>query len=188
VTRLIYSAIASLDLYINDTSGKFEWAAPDREVHRHVNDSQRHVGTYLYGRRMYDIMVFWETAADEPDEVFNDYAKIWRAADKIVFSRSEVDLRSQRTRVHHDFDVDFIRTLKQQATADLSIGGAELAGAALQAGLIDEIHLYLNPVIIGGGQPAIPGGLRQKLELIGERRFASGVVLVQYRCVGTPGV
>jgi len=182
MAKLIYAAIASLDLYVEDEAGKFDWAMPDEEVHAFVNDQERSIGTYLYGRRMYETMVFWETAslADEP-AVFRDYAEIWRAAEKIVYSRTLANVAAAKTRIERDFDPDAVRALKQSAAADISVGGAELAGEALAAGLVDECHLFLFPVIVGGGKRALPDGVRARLELLDERRFENGAVHLHYR-------
>jgi dihydrofolate reductase len=176
--RLIYSAIASLDGYINDADGNFDWAAPDHEVHAFVNDLERPVGTYLYGRRMYETMAAWETM-DDPEPVMRDYAQIWRAADKVVYSRSLGAVSTERTRLEREFDPEAVRALK--AERDVSVGGAELAAAALRAGLVDDIHLYLNPIVVGGGTRALPDGVRIELELLAERRFGNGVVHVHHR-------
>jgi dihydrofolate reductase len=182
VAKLIYSAIASLDGYVTATDGTFDWAAPDAEVHAFVNDLERPVGTYLYGRRMYETMVFWETAEAEPDEpVFSDYAGVWRSAEKVVYSRTLETASSARTRIERDFDPDAVRRLKQSSGADITVGGAELAGQALAAGLVDECHLFLFPVLVGGGKRALPENVRLPLELLDERRFASGVVHLHYR-------
>jgi dihydrofolate reductase len=180
MARLIYSAIMSLDGYIADADGRFEWAAPDEEVHAFVNDLERPVGTYLYGRRMYEMMVPWETMADERP-VMRDFAEIWRAADKIVYSRTLDSASSARTHIEREFDPEAVRTLKASAERDLTVGGAELAGAALRAGVVDEVQLFLNPVVVGGGKRALPDGVRLGLELLDERRFGSGVVYLRYR-------
>ena len=182
MAKLIYGAIASLDGYIEDEDGQFGWAAPDEEVHAFVNDLERPVGTYLYGRRMYETMVFWETASgdDEPAE-FSDYAGIWRAAEKVVYSRTLQAVASDRTRLEREFDPDAIRSLKAAASADLSIGGPQLAGQALAAGLVDECHLFLCPILVGGGKRALPADVRIELELLDERRFRSGVIHARYR-------
>lgn len=177
--RLIYSALASLDGYVEDEHGKFDWAAPDEEVHGFVNDLERPVGTYLYGRRMYETMVAWETMAGQTP-VTRDYAELWRAADKVVYSRTLEEAASARTRIERDFDPDAVRQLKESAGRDLSIGGAALAAAALRAGLIDEVGLFLGPVIVGGGKPALPDGVRVTLELLEQRSFAGGVVYLRY--------
>src|SRR4029077_12684893 len=180
---LIYSAITSLDGYIEDDEGKFDWAAPDEEVHAFVNDLERPIGTYLYGRRMYDTMVFWETVGTEADQsaVFRDYAGIWRAAQKIVYSQSLSKVSSARTRIEREFDEAAIRHLKETSDADISIGGAALAGEAIAAGLVDECHLFLNPILVGGGKRALPGEVHARLQLLDERRFGNGVVHLHYR-------
>ena len=182
MARLIYSAIASLDGYIADENGNFDWAAPDEEVHAFVNDLERSIGTHLYGRRMYDVMVAWETmeTGDEPP-VIRDYAQIWHAADKIVYSRTLEQATSARTCIVRDFDPEAIRQMKANAERDISIGGPDLAAQALKAGLVDEIHLLLTPIIVGGGTQALPDHVRLKLELLDERRFGSGVVHLHYR-------
>jgi dihydrofolate reductase len=185
VARLIYSAIASLDGYVEDEHGKFDWAAPDEEVHAFVNDLERAAGTHLYGRRMYEVMVFWETMTDAAP-VMRDYAEIWRAADKVVYSTTLERPSSARTRVERDFDPDAVRRMKASAERDLTIGGPELAGVAIGAGLVDEVQLFLSPVIVGGGKPALPDGVRLALELIEERRFAGGVVYLRYGTRGAP--
>jgi dihydrofolate reductase len=182
VARLIYSAIASLDGYTADASGSFAWAAPDAEVHAFVNDLERGTGTYLYGRRMYATMAPWETmdVAAEP-QAMRDYAEIWRAADKVVYSRTLAEASTPRTRIEREFEPDAVREMKAAAGRDLSIGGPGLAAHALQAGLVDELQLLLVPVVVGGGTRALPDGLGLELELCEERRFASGVVYLQYR-------
>jgi dihydrofolate reductase len=183
VGKLIYSAIASLDGYVEDEHGKFDWAAPDHEVHAFVNDLERPVGTYLYGRRMYETMVYWETVSTGGDQsaVVRDYAGIWRAAEKIVYSRTLSTPSSARTRVERDFDPAAIQELKKSSASDISVGGAELAGQAIAAGLVDECHLFLGPVLVGGGKRALPDHVRVQLELLDERRFSSGVVHLHYR-------
>jgi dihydrofolate reductase len=180
MARLIYSAIASLDGYVADEHGDFDWSAPDAEVHAAVNDSERAIGTYLYGRRMYDVMAVWETMDGRSAET-RDYAEIWRAAEKIVFSTTLEQPRSARTRIERTFEPGAVRALKDAAERDLSIGGSELAGQALRAGLVDELRLFLSPVVVGGGTRALPDGLRANLELLDERRFANGAVAVSYR-------
>jgi dihydrofolate reductase len=186
VATLIYAAIASLDGYVEDRSGNFDWAAPDAEVHAFINDLERPIGTYLYGRRMYETMVYWEGLSLDHEEsaVARDYAQIWRAADKIVFSRTLDTPSSARTRIEHDFDPDAIVRLKQSASRDISVGGAELAGQALSAGLVDECHLFLCPVIVGGGKRALPHDVHTRLELLDERHFGSGVVHLHYAVGG----
>jgi dihydrofolate reductase len=183
MAKLIYAAITSLDGYVEDSDGKFDWARPDDEVHAFVNDLERPVGTYLYGRRMYETMVYWETASTGPDQpaVVRDYTEIWRAAEKIVYSRTLEEASSARTRIERDFNTDAIRQLKSASGSDVTIGGSELAGQAIAAGLVDECHLFLNPVVVGGGKRALPDNLRVNLELLSERRFTSGVVHLHYR-------
>ena len=180
---LIYAAIVSLDGYVADENGNFDWAAPDEEVHAFVNDLERTVGTYLYGRRMYETMVYWETApavADEP-AVYVAYAQLWKAADKVVYSRTLETVSSARTRIEREFDPDAVRRMKAAAERHIGVGGAELAGHALVAGLVDECHLFVVPVLVGGGTRALPAGVRQELELLDERRFGNGTVHLHYR-------
>ena len=177
---LIYAMIASLDGYVEDESGRFDWAAPDEEVHAFVNELERPIGTYLYGRRMYETMVAWETMDDE-HPVMRDFAELWRAAEKIVYSRSLESASSARTRVEHDFDAGAVRRLKESAQGDIGIGGPELAGQAIAAGLVDECHLIVVPVLVGGGKRAFPDGVRVDLELLDERSFAGGAVYLRYR-------
>jgi dihydrofolate reductase len=183
MAKLIYSAIASLDGYVADADGAFEWAAPDDEVHAYVNDLERPIGTYLYGRRMYETMVYWETVDTGPDQASpaRDFAEIWRKADKVVYSTTLETASSARTRIERNFDPDAVRELKGNAARDITIGGATLAGEALRAGLVDECHLFLTPIIVGGGTPALPDGVRIPLELLDERRFGAGVVYLRYR-------
>ncbi len=181
--KLIYSTIASLDGYTEDEDGGFEWAAPDAEVHQFVNDLERPVGTYLYGRRMYETMVYWEGAeagADEQPPVIRDFAAIWRAAEKVVYSRTLEGPSSARTRIERSFDPEAVREMKGRADRDLGIGGPELAAEAIRAGLVDECHLFVTPVIVGGGKRALPSDLRVDLELLDERRFAGGMVYLRY--------
>jgi dihydrofolate reductase len=181
--NLIYQAIASLDGYVEDEEGNFDWAAPDGEVHAFVNDLERPIGTYLYGRRMYETMVFWETVDTGTDQpaVTRDFAEIWRAADKIVYSRSLQKVSSARTRIERDLDPDAVRRLKKTSKTDITIGGAELAGQALALGLVDECHLFLGPIMVGAGKRALPDNVRAQLELLDERRFRNGVVHLRYR-------
>jgi dihydrofolate reductase len=181
--KLIYAAIASLDGYVEDEEGSFDWAVPDEELHAFVNDLERPIGTYLYGRRMYETMVFWETAGTEAGgpAVFSDYAEIWRAAEKIVYSRTLETVSSERTRIEREFDPDAVRRLKQSSGTDIAIGGAELAGHAIGAGLVDECHLFVFPIVVGGGKRALPDNVRAHLELLDEHRFPIGVVHLHYR-------
>jgi len=180
VAILIYSAIASLDGYIEDENGRFDWAAPDEEVHAFFNDLERPIGTYLYGRRMYETMVYWETEGDD-EEVTRDYAELWRAAEKVVYSRTLPTVSSERTRIEREFAVAAIKRLKETSRSDISIGGPEIAGQAIAEGLVDECHLVLVPVLVGGGKRALPSGVHAQLELLDERRFRSGVVHLHYR-------
>ena len=182
MAKLIYSAIASADGYVEDKDGEIDWGAPDDEVHAFVNDLERPIGTYLYGRRMYETMVYWETVGTggDQDAVARDFAEIWRAAEKIVYSRTLRTPSSGRTRIERDFDPAAIRRLKESSARDTSVGGAELAGEAIGAGLVDECHLFLVPILVGGGKRALPDGVRAQLELLAERRFRSGVVHLHY--------
>jgi dihydrofolate reductase len=180
--RLVYSAIASLDGYVEDEHGSFDWAALGAEVHRFVNDLERPIGTYLYGRRMYETMVAWETMdLDGQPDFVRDYASIWRAAEKVVFSRTLTAVASERTRIEPELDVEAVRQMKSAADRDLSVGGAGLAAAAIAAGLVDEQQLLLAPVLVGAGKRALPAGVRAHLELLDQRRFESGFVFLRYR-------
>jgi dihydrofolate reductase len=178
--RLIYSAIASLDGYVADERGRWDWAVPSPAVHAAVNDLMRPVGTHLYGRRMYDVLVAWETI-DDPAPEMRDFAESWRSADKIVYSKTLEEPASARTRIEREFDPEAVRAMKASAERDLIVGGPELAAQATRAGLVDECHLFLSPVVVGGGKRAFPDGTRVGLELVGERRFGNGVVHVHYR-------
>ncbi len=186
MSKLIYSTITSLDGYVSDESGRFDWAAPDEEVHAFINDLERPVATYLYGRRMYETMVYWETPPTGPDTsaVERDYTAIWQAADKVVYSSTLQVATSARTRIERRFDPEVVRELKASTAADLGIGGAELAAVALSAGLVDEIQLMIVPWVIGGGQLALPRSLRLELRLLDERRFGNGTVHLRYQVVG----
>jgi dihydrofolate reductase len=183
LAKLIYLYLASLDGYVEDESGKFDWAAPDDEVHAFVNDLARPVGTYLYGRRMYEVMSAWETApglaAQSP--VASDFATIWQAAEKVVFSTSLESVATARTRIERAFNPDAIRQLKQSADHDIGIGGADLAAQALKAGLVNECHLFVAPIVVGGGKPLFPNDVRLTLDLLDEHRFGNGMVYVRYR-------
>jgi dihydrofolate reductase len=178
VGRLIYSAITSLDGYVADEHGRWDWSAPDDEVHAFVNDRTRPIRTHLLGRRMYEVLVAWETM-DDPAPEMRDFAQIWRSSDKVVYSTSLQEPRSARTRIERRFDPAAVRDLK--AAGDCSIGGPGLAGQAFAAGLVDEVELFLSPVIVGGGTPALPDGVRLDMELVDERRFANGVVHLHHR-------
>ena len=180
--RLRYTCITSLDLFVNDEQGSFEWAAPDQDVHACVNDLERDVGTYLYGRRMYEVMRFWATVADgNADLIGRDYARIWRRADKIVYSRSLHEVATARTRLEETFDLDAVRAFVAANDRDVSVGGPTLAAVALAADLVDDVHLFLHPIVVGGGTRALPDGIRSQLELVDERRFACGVVHLHYQ-------
>jgi dihydrofolate reductase len=183
MARLIYTAIASLDGYVSDKNGNFDWAAPDEEVHSFVNDLERPAGTYLYGRRMYEVMAVWETAHTLADQapVIKEYAEIWQAADKIVYSKTLKSVTSKRTTIERDFEPEAVRQMKAHAGRDLTVGGPDLASQAIRAGLVDEYHLFVTPIVVGGGNPALPDDIRVKLELLDERRFEGGVVHVHYR-------
>ena len=177
--RLIYGTIASLDGYISDEQGNFDWAAPDEEVHTFVNDLQRPVGTYLYGRRMYETMAVWETIEDD-HPAMRDFAGIWRAADKIVYSRTLEAPSSAKTRIEREFDPGAVRELKSSADRDLSVGGPHLASEAFAAGLVDEVQLFVVPYVAGGGNHDLPDVMRMKLELAEQRRFRNGTVILHY--------
>jgi dihydrofolate reductase len=185
--RLIYSALASLDGYVEDEGGTFDWAAPDDEVHEFVNDLERSVGSYLYGRRMYETMRFWEAPPGEQPAAIRAYAEIWQAAEKVVYSRTLEEVSTARTRIERDFDPEAVRRLKAATPRDLSVGGAELAAQALAYGLVDEVQLFVVPVVVGGGKRALPP-FRVDLELADERRFRNGTVYLRYytRTVSRP--
>ena len=182
MAKLIYSTQSSLDGYINDDQGNFDWAAPDEEVHTFFNELERPVGTYLYGRRMYEVMRYWQDPDEQevPADHIRDYAEIWQGADKVVYSRTLDAAPTPRTRIESEFDPAAVREMKDSADADLSVGGPHLAAEALRAGLVDELHQVLYPVIVGGGTAWLPGGLRLNLELLDERRFAGGAVHLHY--------
>jgi dihydrofolate reductase len=181
--RLLCMAITSLDGYVADDRGNFDWAMPDDEVFGFVNDFERPVGTYLYGRRLYEMMVPWETMHTPPDQsaLMLDFAQIWQAADKVVYSTSLRTASTARTRIERTFDPDAVRRLKQRADRDITVGGAALAGEAIRAGLVDECHLLISPVVVGGGKRALPDDVSLRLELVGQRRFGNGVVHLHYR-------
>ncbi len=181
MANLIYSAIASLDGFTADQDGNFDWAAPDEEVHAFVNDLERPVGTYLYGRRMYETMAVWETMAlDDEPPVMSDFAEIWRAADKVVYSRTLATASTARTRIERDFDPGAVREMKERAAADIGIGGPELAAQAIHAGLVDELQLFLVPVLVGGSKHSLPTTTKVYLDLREERRFRNGTVYLRY--------
>jgi dihydrofolate reductase len=186
VAKLIYSAITSLDGYIEDEDGNFDWAEPDVEVHSFVNELERPVGTYLYGRRMYDTMAGWETdpTLAEQSPHMRDFAQIWQAADKVVYSTTLETASTARTRVEREFDSEAIGDMKASAERDLTVNGPELAAHAFRAGLVDECHLFLSPVVVGRGKRALPADVRLELELVDERRFGGGTVFLRYRVKG----
>ena len=179
---LVYTMLASLDGYVADEHGEFGWAEPDEEVHRFVNELQRRVGTYLFGRRMYEVMAVWDDPAMlvAAPACIREFGELWCAADKIVYSTTLADVRTGKTRIERGFEPDALRELKAAAEDDLSIGGPDLAGQALRAGLVDELGLLTVPVVVGGGTPWLPRGIRLRLELLEERRFASGIVYLRY--------
>jgi dihydrofolate reductase len=181
VSTLVYTALASLDGYVEDADGRFDWAAPDEEVHAFVNDLERPVATHLYGRRLYETMAYWESPANTAGEpaAVQEYGEIWRAADKVVYSRTLETVSTARTSIEREFDPAAVRRLKETVSGGLSIGGAELAAHAIRAGLVDEYHLFLAPVVVGAGKRALPEA-RLNLELLDERRFGNGTVYLRY--------
>ena len=182
MARLVYTGITSLDGYVADAQGNFDWSMPDEEVHAFVNDLERHIGTSLYGRRLYEVMAVWETldGSDQP-AVIRDYAALWRAADKVVYSTTLGTVSTTRTRLEREVDIDTIRALKATTDADIGVGGPTLAAHFVAAGLVDEYHQFLSPVIVGGGTRFFPPGVRLDLDLIDERRSGNGVVYLHYR-------
>jgi dihydrofolate reductase len=183
MAKLIYSAIASLDGYIADKDGGFDWAAPDEDVHAFVNDLERTIGTHLLGRRMYEVLLAWETMpTDEGPQVQRDFATIWQGIEKIVYSTTLQTTPTARTRLERRFDPDEVRQLKESADRDITVGGPGLAATAIRAGLVDELHLFVNPVVVGGGTAALPDDVRFDLDLLDERRFGGGVVYLRYSC------
>lgn len=180
--KLVYTVIASLDGYTVDADGKFDWSMPSAEVHAHVNAAERSIGTYLYGRRLYETMAYWQTAGNDPADPaeVRDYGELWRAADKVVYSATLDAVSTPRTRLERSFDPAAVRELKDAVDGDVSIGGATLAASALRAGLVDECRIYVVPVIVGGGTPWLPGGLRLRLRLLDDHRFGNGVVHLGY--------
>ena len=182
MAKLIYSVIQSLDGYIEDAEGRFDWAAPDEEMHRFVNDLERPVGTHLYGRRMYETMRYWENAHTVPGQpaFMVEFAEIWQAADKIVYSRTLNTVASARTRIQPEFNLETVRRMKATASSDIVVGGPDLAAQAIKGGLVDEYQLFVVPVVVGGGKRTMPGGVRQNLRLLDERRFGNGTVFLRY--------
>ena len=183
MAKLIYVSNVSLDGYIEDEHGSFDWTAPDDDLFAFITDLVRPVGTYLYGRRMYDTMAPWETdpALAAQSELMADFAKVWRAADKVVYSTTLDAVSTAKTRLEHNFDPSAVHNMKASATSDLTVGGTQLAGDALKAGLIDECHLFIRPILVGGGKPALPSDTRAELELLDDRRLSNGVVYLRYR-------
>jgi dihydrofolate reductase len=183
MAKLIYSAITSLDGYVADVNGNFDWAVPDEEVHSFINDLERPVGAYLYGRRMYETMVGWETDPTLADQspLMRDFAEIWQAADKIVYSKTLETVSSARTRIERDFDPGAVRQMKARAGRDLVVGGPDLAAQAMREGLVDEWHLFIAPTVVGGGKRFLPDNIRLNLELLEEQRFGNGMVYLHYR-------
>ncbi len=183
MAHLIYSAISSFDGYTEDKDGNFDWAMPDEELHTFINNLERTAGTYLYGRRMYETMMVWETdpnlAEDSP--ITQDFAEIWQAANKIVYSKTLAAASTLKTQIERNFNPEAIQQLKKTVQQDILIGGPELAAHAFRAGLIDECHLFLTPIIVGGGKPSLPDNVRLELDLLEERRFGNGVVFLRYR-------
>ena len=186
MASLIYSTLASLDGYIADEDGKFDWAEPDEEVHAFINDLARPIGTYLLGRRMYEVLAYWDDppGLDEQPSVVQEFAEIWRDADKVVYSRTLDAARTARTRIERDFDPEPVRQLKAQSDRDLAIGGPDLAAQAIRAGLVDDYQLFVVPVVVGAGTQALPRAGRIDLELVDERRFRNGTVFLRYRARG----
>ena len=179
MAKLLYVMNVSLDGYIADEDGKFDWGAPGEEYFSFINDLLRPVGTYLYGRRLYEVMVFWETM-DDPEPVMRDYAELWKAAEKVVYSRTLESASSQRTRIEREFEPDAVRHLKAAAERDLTVGGPTLGAHAITAGLVDEVHLFVWPVVLGGGKHFLPTRIRLQLELLDERRFGNGALYLRY--------
>ena len=183
MARLLYMAITSLDGYVADEAGKYDWAMPDDEVFGFINDFERPVGTYLYGRRLYQEMTGWETRDDDPglSPLVLDFARIWQAADKVVYSRSLENVSTARTRLEREFDPGSVRVMKARSERDITVGGPEFAAEAIRTGLVDEIHLVISPVLVGGGKKALPGAVRLRLDLLDEHRFGGGAVHLRYR-------
>lgn len=181
--KLIYSVLASLDGYVADADGKFDWAAPGREVHQFVNDLQRSVGTYLFGRRLYEVMAVWEDmpGPDEHEAVIKEFADIWRSAEKVVYSTTLTSVGTSNTRLERHFDSDQVRAMTTQLERDVAVGGPTLAAAALRASIVDEVHLIVSPVVVGGGTRCWPEGIRMAFDLVDQRQFADGTVHLHYR-------
>jgi dihydrofolate reductase len=185
MARLIYSMITSLDGYVADEDGNFDWAEPDEEVHSFINELERAVGTHLLGRRMYEVLSVWDTLplTDQPAYI-QDFAEAWRAADKIVYSRTLPSLSSPNAVLEREFDAEAVRRIKAEAERDLAVGGPELAGQAVKAGLADDVHLFVVPFLAGGGHHVLPASIRLPLELLSERRFGNGTIYAAYHVKG----
>jgi dihydrofolate reductase len=185
MANLIYVTNTTLDGYIEDETGSFDWSEPDEEVHRFINELMSSTGTHLYGRRLYEVMSVWETMDTIPGQppFVVDFARIWQAAEKIVYSSTLETASTANTRIEREFDPEAVRQIKQSASSDIFVGGAALAADAFKAGLVDEIHLFVAPMVVGGGKKALPDRFRQKLELVDERRFGNGTVFLSYRTV-----
>lgn len=183
MAKLIYSATASLDGYVADEAGNFDWAVPDEAVHSFINDLERTIGTYLYGRGMYDVMAAWETLDTGPGQplYIQDFAKIWKAADKIVYSRTLKEVSTPKTRIERRFVPEAVRELKEHAASDISIGGPSLTAQAIKAGLVDEYQLFVTPIVVGRGKHFLPTDAHVDLELLDERSFSNGMVYLRYR-------
>jgi dihydrofolate reductase len=186
MAKLVYATIMSLDGFTTDENGNFDWCVPDEELATFINDLERDIGTYLLGRRMYETMVYWETfeATDDDTDAERDFTEIWRAADKIVYSRTLTDVSGARTRIEHEFDPDAVRRMKQTLGHDISVSGPEIASQMMAAGLLDEVHLFVAPVAVGGGKPALSRHYNSDMELLNVDRFASGDVHLHYRIRG----
>jgi len=183
MASLIYSTIMSLDGYVADAQGNFDWAEPDEQVHSLINDLQRSIGTYLLGRKMYEVLIAWDNAdalANAPTYM-QDFAKMWQAVDKVIYSQTLDSVSSARARIERNFDPRAVQQMKIQVDADISVGGPSLADHAFKAGLVDECHFFVAPVVIGGGTQALPNNVRLPLRLLDERRFESGMVYLRYR-------
>jgi dihydrofolate reductase len=183
VGKLIYSSIASLDGFVADAAGNFEWAAPDEEVHQFINDLERPIGTHLFGRRMYEVMRYWETVPDDDSEsaIARDYSRIWKAAEKVVFSTTLTEATTAETRIERQFDPELVRQMKATSERDLAVGGPTLAAHAIRAGLVDEYQLFAVPAVVGDGTRSLPDDVRLEFELVDERRFGNGTVFLRYR-------
>jgi dihydrofolate reductase len=182
MARLVYAVLASLDGYVADEAGNFDWAAPGEDVHRFINELERSVGTYLFGRRLYEIMAVWQDFPDieQEPEVIGEYAAIWQSADKIVYSETLAAVTTPKTRLDRSFDPQSVRAMVTDQEQDVSIGGPTLASHALRAGIVDDIHLFIVPHIVGGGTPCWPAGLPLQLDLAEQERFSDGTVYLHY--------